>query len=150
LNQAFGYASSPDEYIGSWWFYWTFYSWVPLWGPVLSLLYLSRASSSPAATTAYQSVPDDDFTDNSTSSYPKSISIASVTRDDLESPLIAGNKDDENVPIPSTSPSFLKLPGMESYFNNTPYSPDSSLNSIDHSEMSYRDIKAAAASIRRF
>ena len=150
LNQAFGYASSPDEYIISWWFYWTFYSWVPLWGPVLSLLYLSRASSSQAATSSYQAVPDDDFTDNSTSSYPKSISIASVTRDDLESPLITGNKEDENIPVPSTSPSFLKLPGMESYFNNSTYSPDSSINSIDHSEMSYRDIKAAAASIRRF
>jgi len=150
LNQAFGYASSPYEYIGSWWFFWTFYSWVPLWGPVLALLYLSR-SSAAASSQAYQSVPNDDYseTNSSSLSYSKRISIPSVNRDDLESPLIV-EKDEEPAPITSNSPTFLKLPGMESFFNNTTYSPDNSMNSMDHSEMSYRDIKAASASIRRF
>ena len=149
LNQAFGYAASPYKYIGSWWFFWTFYSWVPLWGPVLALLYLSRSAA--ASSQAYQSVPSDDYseTNSSSLSYSKRISIPSVNRDDLESPLIV-ETDVEPAPITSNSPTFLKLPGMESFFNNTTYSPDNSMNSMDHSEMSYRDIKAASASIRRF
>jgi len=147
LNQAFGYATSPDKYIVGWAFFWTFYAWIPLWGPVISLLYLSRSSSTTTSSN-YQSLPIDDSSEhNSIISYPKKISITS--KEDIETPLISVDNDYPGVPN-SGSPNFLVLPGMEAYFNNTTYSPDSSLNSIDHSEMSYRDIKAAAATTRRY
>lgn len=150
LNQALGYSTSPDKYVIGWAFFWTFYAWIPLWGPVISLLYLSRSSST--STSNYQSLPVDDSSDNSSLSYPKKISISSSgnhNNEDIETPLISVDAEYQEMPS-STSPTFLKLPGMESYFNNTAYSPDSSLNSIDHSEMSYRELKAAAASSRRY
>eukprot|EP00597_Dinobryon_sp_UTEXLB2267_P001397 CAMPEP_0170064740 /NCGR_PEP_ID=MMETSP0019_2-20121128/5101_1 /TAXON_ID=98059 /ORGANISM="Dinobryon sp., Strain UTEXLB2267" /LENGTH=338 /DNA_ID=CAMNT_0010271459 /DNA_START=736 /DNA_END=1752 /DNA_ORIENTATION=+ len=42
LNYTLGYASSSSATVGPTMFYWVFYFWVPLWGPILSLLYLSR------------------------------------------------------------------------------------------------------------
>eukprot|EP00602_Paraphysomonas_sp_CaronLab_P003100 CAMPEP_0185033372 /NCGR_PEP_ID=MMETSP1103-20130426/22241_1 /TAXON_ID=36769 /ORGANISM="Paraphysomonas bandaiensis, Strain Caron Lab Isolate" /LENGTH=385 /DNA_ID=CAMNT_0027569607 /DNA_START=595 /DNA_END=1752 /DNA_ORIENTATION=- len=43
LNYVLGYQRQPDKSVGPELFYWTFYAWVPLWGPTLALLYLSRS-----------------------------------------------------------------------------------------------------------
>eukprot|EP01034_Spumella_vulgaris_P021359 gene21359-27389_t len=43
LNYALGYASNSSGTVGPAYFYWTCYYWLPTWGIVLSLLYLSRA-----------------------------------------------------------------------------------------------------------
>eukprot|EP01038_Epipyxis_sp_PR26KG_P006607 gene6607-9074_t len=45
LNYGLGYASRTNAYVGPVFFYWTCYFWLPLWGTILSLLYLSRAHS---------------------------------------------------------------------------------------------------------
>lgn len=42
LNYAFGMEYSKDEFVVNIYFYWTFYSWLPLWAITISLLYLSR------------------------------------------------------------------------------------------------------------
>ncbi len=40
LNYALGYQNDADKTVGPWLFYWTFYAWVPLWGPTLALMHL--------------------------------------------------------------------------------------------------------------
>jgi hypothetical protein len=42
LNYALGYARQTDKTVGPKLFYWTFYFWLPLWGPIISLMYLNR------------------------------------------------------------------------------------------------------------
>lgn len=42
LNYLLGLSTSTRGYVGPAFFYWTFYAWVPLWVPVISLLYLQR------------------------------------------------------------------------------------------------------------
>lgn len=53
LNYAFGYEDDANKTVGPRFFFWTCYWWIPLWGPVTSLLYLNQrqsvtSSSSPA------------------------------------------------------------------------------------------------------
>lgn len=43
LDYAMGYSRESNETVGPPFFYWTFYAWVPQWGMVLSLLYLTRS-----------------------------------------------------------------------------------------------------------
>ena len=45
LNYALGYYNKSGKTVGPVWFYWTAYFWLPLWGPVLALLYLSRSNA---------------------------------------------------------------------------------------------------------
>jgi hypothetical protein len=43
LNYALGYADETDKTVGPPVLFWACYSWIPLWGVVCSLLYLSRS-----------------------------------------------------------------------------------------------------------
>jgi hypothetical protein len=43
LNYSLGYANEQDKTICPPILFWALYSWIPLWGPVCSLLYLSRS-----------------------------------------------------------------------------------------------------------
>jgi hypothetical protein len=47
------------------WLYWVFYAWVPLWGPILALLYLSRTNSAKR-----KHAPSDSTTSNTTINDP--------------------------------------------------------------------------------
>lgn len=44
LNYALGYSNETGKTVGPTLFYWLFYFWLPVWGPVLSLMYLGRSS----------------------------------------------------------------------------------------------------------
>jgi hypothetical protein len=46
LNYSLGYATN-DNTVGPYMFYWTFSSWIPQWGMVMSLLYLMRSGIRP-------------------------------------------------------------------------------------------------------
>lgn len=41
-----GNADSAEDNVGPKFFYWTFYHWLPIWGPILSLLYLAKRRDS--------------------------------------------------------------------------------------------------------
>lgn len=49
LNYALGFYNESGKTVGPLWFYWTAYFWLPLWGPILALLYLSRSHSKDKA-----------------------------------------------------------------------------------------------------
>lgn len=44
LNIILGYDTKPDSYVGGIYLYWCLYEWIPLWGTILSLLFLSRTA----------------------------------------------------------------------------------------------------------
>jgi hypothetical protein len=46
FNWMLGFAGSQSQTVGPVYFYWTFYAWAPLWGVILSLLYLSSSRNS--------------------------------------------------------------------------------------------------------
>lgn len=76
LNYALGYADKPNKTVGPPLFYWACSSFIPLWGPVLALLYLSRTHSqrkrAKFASMHRPSLSGDDDLDSSIQSPPSS------------------------------------------------------------------------------
>ena len=53
LNYALGYSNDTEKTLGPSVVFWALYSWIPLWGPVCSLLYLYRSQYGRKSTKTY-------------------------------------------------------------------------------------------------
>lgn len=84
LNIILGYDNDADRYICGIYLFWTLYEWVPLWGTILSLLFLSRTAmhnSRNRTGTNRSMVSDDtastlDYTNSSRGQHPSNPSAS--------------------------------------------------------------------------
>ena len=114
LNIILGYDNDADKYICGIYLFWTLYEWLPLWGTILSLLFLSRTAmhnnrNRTTTGASNRSIVSDDTTGTGTDVYshstsnthnthsnntlPHSSNNTTLLYNDIRSPLVGGDGD---------------------------------------------------------
>lgn len=160
LNYSFHYENDTDKTVGPPVLFWAFYSWIPIWGPVLSLLYLSRSqfgrrklktrakvaeqAENPLRSPLIGETTEDSdrlLTDSENGNSPSRSALAqshSFTRD------LTGHFSDEQGVTPDQSRSYEKYYGDLVFANNNNSSNNTNSNNVsgeyDSSRLRTRDL----------